>query len=164
MKIQKKQTNAHDCLICGVDNPYGVHASFYEMEDNTVVSLFTYQKYHQSYPERVHGGMIAAMIDETIGRAIWLTNPGEYACTLKLNIEYHKGVPYDIPLKCVAKIDHVDKIAFKGHAELQTMDGQMLCKGNGLYMFLKKEQISPDTNVKEEDLNTFIPDNLTEIN
>ena len=69
MKVRKKQTNAKDCIVCGINNPYGIHASFYEMEDDSLIALFRYKFDHQSYPERVHGGMIAAMLDETIGRA-----------------------------------------------------------------------------------------------
>ena len=33
MKILSKQNNSRMCVICGLDNPYGVQAPFYEMED-----------------------------------------------------------------------------------------------------------------------------------
>lgn len=163
MKVRKKQTNAKDCIVCGINNPYGIHASFYEMEDDSLIALFRYKFDHQSYPERVHGGMIAAMLDETIGRAIWIKRPGSYACTLKLNVEYHKGVPYDTPLKCVAHITHIDKICFKGEAEIQTMDGKMLAKANALYMFLTLDQIAPVDGISEEDINVLVPDEVTDI-
>jgi acyl-coenzyme A thioesterase PaaI-like protein len=119
MKVIKKQTNSHDCLVCGIDNPYGLHARFYEMEDKSLIALFTYSSKHQSYPERTHGGMIAAVIDESIGRAIWISDPTIWACTIKLEIEYHKGVPYDTPLKCVSRIDHEDKLDFPWHCRNQ---------------------------------------------
>lgn len=164
MKVIKKQTNSADCIVCGKDNPNGIHASFYEMEDQSLIALFRYKFHHQSYPERVHGGMIAAMLDESIGRAIWIHKPGAYGCTLKLNIEYHKGVPYDTPLKCVAKITHIDRICFKGEAEIQLMDGTMLAKANALYMFLTLEQISPTTLPNEASLNIMEEDGVKEIN
>lgn len=163
MKVVKKQTNATDCIVCGTENPNGVHASFYEMEDGSLRALFHFDAKHQSYPERTHGGLIAGIIDESIGRAIWIKKPGAYACTLKLNIEYHKGVPYGVPLVCKAYIDHVDNICFKGHAEICNEKGEMLAKGTALYMFLTLKQISPEEDVKEEDINVFVPDNVTEI-
>ena len=99
MKVIKKQTNSKLCFICGIDNPYGLVAPFYEMEDGSVISLFQYKDIHQSYPGRIHGGLISAMLDEIAGRAIWITEPETWAVTTQLNVKYRKPVPYDTPLK-----------------------------------------------------------------
>lgn len=165
MKVISKQNNAKDCIVCGIDNPYGIHASFYNMEDGSCCALFKYKFNHQSYPERVHGGMICAMIDETIGRAIWCTEPETYGCTLKINIEYHKGVPYDTPLMCVGKIDKKNSITFHGVAEIKTMDGEMLARGDALYMRLAKNVISPETvkNGVDVSADVYEPDDITDI-
>ena len=66
MKVINKQTNSKMCILCGIENPCGVKASFYEMEDNSVIALFSFKEMHQSYPERTHGGMISAMLDESL--------------------------------------------------------------------------------------------------
>lgn len=165
MKVTRKQCNAKDCIVCGIDNPYGIKASFYEMEDDSVCALFQYQFHHQSYPERVHGGMICAIIDETIGRAIWCSEPETYGCTLKINIEYHKGVPYNTPLRCIGRIDKKNQITFHGTAEIRTEDGVMLAKGDALYMRLPKSVISPDAvaNGEKVDADVFVPDDVEEI-
>ena len=42
MKVLKKQTNSKDCFICGIENKLGVNASFYEMEDGKLYSLFKF--------------------------------------------------------------------------------------------------------------------------
>ena len=42
MKVIKKQTNSKMCIICGVETNAGVGASFYEMEDNSVIALFIF--------------------------------------------------------------------------------------------------------------------------
>ena len=44
---------------------------FYNMEDGSVMTKFKYRKEHQSYPGRVHGGLITAMLDEMGLRALW---------------------------------------------------------------------------------------------
>ena len=64
MKVLSKQRNSRMCVICGLDNPAGVRAPFYNMEDHSVMSKFKFSVNHQSYPGRVHGGMITAMLDE----------------------------------------------------------------------------------------------------
>ena len=165
MKVVKKQTLSHDCIVCGLDNPEGVKARFYEMEDGSLISLSSFKRCPQPYPERTHGGMITAMIDETIGRAIWIKKPGAWGCTIKLNIEYHKGVPYDVPLKCIGVIDSISSLTFKGHAEIRTMDNVLLARGEALYMFLPLNTIAPHSHLSPDDVNVPCPedDNVTEI-
>jgi len=167
MKVIKKQTNSHDCLICGIDNPYGLHAPFYEMEDGSLICLFQFDPNHQSYPERTHGGMIAAMIDECIGRAVWIKEPDLWACTIKLEVEYHQAVPYGVPLKCVSRIDKENTLTFHGIAEIKTRDDKLLARGSALYMKLPLSTISPEKSktghINPEDINVYVPDDVKEI-
>lgn len=162
MKVKSKQTNSTDCIVCGIHNPLGLNASFYETEDGKCVSTFTFKKEHQSYPNRTHGGMISAIIDETIGRLLWVTNPGEYAVTMKLNIEFHKAVPYEKTLKCVATLSKMSKMTFEGEAEILDEKGTMLAKGNALYFRLPPQKISGD-DVDTSNFNIMVPDDVTEI-
>ena len=71
MKVVGKQRNSRMCFICGMDNPIGLHAQFYNMEDGSVISPVTFREEHQSFPGRVHGGLIATMLDELGLRALW---------------------------------------------------------------------------------------------
>ena len=100
MKVIAKQRNSKMCAICGLDNVYGVRAPFYSMEDGSVATIFSYREEHQSYPGRVHGGMITAMLDEMGLRALWAKEGGEftYGVTLSLETKYRKPVPYGVPL------------------------------------------------------------------
>lgn len=86
--------------MCGLNNPAGVRAPFYSMEDGSVVTRFSYREEHQSYPGRVHGGLITAMLDELGLRALWAKEGGEftYGVTLSLETKYRHPVPYDAVL------------------------------------------------------------------
>ena len=90
MKVLKKQNNSKMCMLCGMDNSFGVQAQFYEMENGMVCGLFTFKEEHQSYPGRVHGGMISAMLDELACRAFWILEPDKMAVTLDLQTKYRK--------------------------------------------------------------------------
>ncbi len=69
-KVTAKQHNSKMCFVCGLKNSSGLHASFYEVEGNQLVALFTPCDEHQGYPDRMHGGLAATILDETIGRAM----------------------------------------------------------------------------------------------
>lgn len=72
----KNQNISSMCLVCGKDNPFSLHAQIVEHpEQDEVVCYFTPQEMHQSYPDRVHGGISAAVLDEVIGRAVQMKHP-----------------------------------------------------------------------------------------
>ena len=63
--VTKKQQNSKMCLVCGLKNPYGLKAAFYEMDNQELVALIRPRDEHQSYPGRLHGGLTTALLDET---------------------------------------------------------------------------------------------------
>ena len=69
-KVTGKQENSKMCFICGKKNNFGLKASFYETEKNELIAIFKPCQEHQGYPGRLHGGIAAAILDETIGRNI----------------------------------------------------------------------------------------------
>ena len=102
MKVLKKQKVSKMCLICGVENDKGLKANFYEMENGQLVALFNSPSEFQSYPDRMHGGMISAILDETIGRTIWIHEPDCWGVTIDLQIKYRNPVPVNEPLMAIA--------------------------------------------------------------
>ena len=163
LKVKAKQTGSHDCVVCGMDNPDGLHAQFYSMEDDSCVALFHFNKMNQSYPNRVHGGMICAILDETIGRAIWCKEPGTWGVTMKIEGEYHKPCPYDEPLICVGKITKSTHLTFDGVATLYDSKGNMLDRAKANYFKLPLSQAVNGGDVRPEDVNVLYPDDVTEI-
>ena len=168
MKVVKRQPNSKDCIICGMNNPLGVKAAFYEMEDKTLIAAFTFHSEHQSYPERTHGGMISAMLDESIGRVLWIEEPKAFGVTIRLNVSFHKPVPYDEELYCTARLTKKNAISFQGTAEIRNKKNEVLANADALYMRLALDKIAPEhaheghLHADEFDIN--VPDDLKEIN
>lgn len=161
MKVIKKQTNSKMCLICGIENEAGLKASFYEMEDKTVVTIFDYKEHHQSYPGRAHGGMITCMLDELIGRAIWIDEPQTWGVTISLQIKFRKPTPLNQKLKAVGKIIKNNSRIFVGTGELYDMDGNLLAEAEATYMKLSASQITDEQ--YHDDINIYVEDNVTEL-
>lgn len=162
MKVVRKQNNSKLCIICGVNNEYGLKAPFYEMEDKRVVSIFTYREKHQSYPERVHGGMITCMLDEIAGRAVWPIEPNCLAVTTSINVKFRKPVPYDTTLYAVGKIIENTKRAIVAESCVMDEEGHILAQADVNYLKLPATQITGKNMVEE--LDEYIPDDVTEIN
>ena len=159
MKVIKKQNNSKDCIICGIYNESGLKAPFYEMENGEVWSVFEFKSEHQSYPERVHGGMISAMLDELVGRAIWVTHPEMWGVTMELTVKFRKKVPYGEKLRAVGRIDSETTRTFTGTGEIYDMNGMLLASAKAVYFKLPIEKITVDES-KHNDLNEFVQDNV----
>ena len=98
-----KQPNSRMCFVCGMENPAGLHAHFYQSDEVTCVGRFLPDICHQGYPGRVHGGIVAAMLDETLGRAIWAEQT-TWGVTAELTIRYKTPVPLGQTLTVVGRV------------------------------------------------------------
>ena len=158
MRVVSKQNNSHMCLICGMDNNAGVRAQFYNLEDGSVGGLFTFREEHQSYPGRVHGGMLATMIDELAGRVLWVDSPDKIAVTMDINVKYRKPVPYGTPLKGRGVFTERLSRAYSAKCYIMDMDNNVLAEGVAKYLILPAEKVC-DASVEEE-LDIYIPDDV----
>lgn len=162
MKVLKKQTNSFMCFICGIHNDSGLKAKFYEMENHTLVTLINGKQIHQSYPNRMHGGIISAIIDESIGRAIWIDEPETWGVTMDLQMKYRKQVPLDEDLLAITKITKNTKRGFEGIGYLLDKEHRILAEGTARYIKLSLNDIDSDSH-EESDINILVEDDVTEI-
>lgn len=58
------------CLVCGVENPFGLKLKF-RLEGDALVTEWTAEKRFQGYAEVLHGGIIATILDETMVNLPW---------------------------------------------------------------------------------------------
>jgi acyl-coenzyme A thioesterase PaaI-like protein len=140
----EKQYSSHMCFVCGVENPAGLHAHFYQIDDNTCVGRFLPDDSHQGYPGRVHGGVISAMLDETLGRAVW-GDAKTWGVTAELTIRYKAPVPLGEMLTAVGRITYERRRLFKAEGELLTADGTVAVVAHGTYVKLDLDKILDET-------------------
>ena len=161
MKVLRRQANSYNCIICGMENEMGVKAPFYEMEDGSVMTVFKFSFLHQSYPDRTHGGMITCMLDELVGRAIWVTEPATWAVTTSINVKFRKPVPYGKELKGIGRIVNNNSRAFEGIGEIYDEEGNLLASAKAIYF---KVPIDKVRNNEHEEINLMLPCDREEIN
>ncbi len=164
MKVISKQRNSRMCIMCGLDNEYGVRAPFYNMEDGSVMTIFEYSEGHQSYPGRVHGGLITAMLDEMGMRALWAKELSEetFGVTMSLDTKYHKPVPYGEKLIGRGIIVKDTPKFFVTEACIMDAHGNKLAAGNVKYIRLDVGAIAEGAVIHEE-MCYLVDDGVTEI-
>lgn len=141
-KVMKKQNNSKMCFVCGLDNDYSLKASFFELNNDEVIATFKPLEGHQSYPGRLHGGVAASILDETIGRAMNIKNKDIWGVTVELNVQYKKPVPLDQELKVVGRITRDTSRLFEGTGELILSNGEVAVTASGKYMKLPIDKIA----------------------
>jgi acyl-coenzyme A thioesterase PaaI-like protein len=149
--VVRKQENSKSCLVCGLKNPFGLQAAFYELENGELVCMFTPSEMHQSYPRRMHGGIAAALLDETIGRAILMRSEHVvWGVTLEVTTKFRKPIPLDQQLRVVGRITLETSRLFEGTGEIYLPDGQIAATGFGKYMKLPINKIADFDEAEQE--------------
>ncbi len=94
-----QQPSARWCFVCGVENPCGLHIRFFNDGYQRVVARVTLGEQYQSYPGMAHGGILATILDETMGRALLADERADAVelarlmFTAKMEIRYRRPVP-----------------------------------------------------------------------
>jgi acyl-coenzyme A thioesterase PaaI-like protein len=133
-RVVGKQENCAFCMVCGLENEFGLKAAFFELENGEVAAIFKPQERHQSYPGRMHGGMAAAILDETIGRAVMIKNRGVWGVTVELDLRYRQPIPLQEELRAVGRITRDRSRMFEGTGEIVLPNGDVAVSAFGKYM------------------------------
>src|SRR5205809_7554637 len=96
-------TDYQRCFVCGQRNPYGLHLSFHR-EEHAVVADFLPREEYQGFPGVIHGGIVAAVLDEALNRTSLLSDHPAWTMTGRLEIRYRQYVPYGEPLRVRARL------------------------------------------------------------
>lgn len=142
MKVLRKQNNSSECIVCGKNSDASIKAEFYDVENGLVVCVFNPKDKHQSYRNRMHGGLITAILDETIGRAIQYGDKDVWGVTMEISVKFRKPVPLNSDLICVAKIDKESSLGFLGSGFIEDKRGNLLATATAKYMKLPPDKIA----------------------
>jgi uncharacterized protein (TIGR00369 family) len=74
------------CVICGQDNDRGLHLQFQRSLDDSVSSTFRCDPVYQGYTDMLHGGVVAAVLDDAMTNCLFAR--AIVAVTAELTIRY----------------------------------------------------------------------------
>ena len=118
-----KQPNSDYCFVCGRKNPRGLYMTFHDDGCHEVYSDYSVPEDYQGYPGVVHGGVIAAMLDEVVGRVAMITDHHHFMMSVKLEVKYRRPVPTETPLRIVGRIIRLKGRLGKAVGEIYLPDG-----------------------------------------
>ena len=111
----------HRCFGCGVDHPAGLQVRCFRTPEG-VLSPIVVPATYEGPPGAVHGGIVAAYLDEVLGGAV-VRATGRPAVTGELTVRYVRPVPSATPLLGRGRLvaDHGRYVDVEG--SLEQLDG-----------------------------------------
>jgi acyl-coenzyme A thioesterase PaaI-like protein len=127
----ERQPSSRSCFVCGRDNPVGLKMVWENHPDEGEIrATVTVPEEFNGYPGVVHGGILAAMLDETAGRAVLLDGgPDDLMVTAKLEVVYRRPTPTDTPLLVVGWLEGRSDKRAETRAEIRLPDGTVSARG-----------------------------------
>jgi len=130
--MRTPQANSLSCFVCGLSNSFGLKIRFYTSGVGEVTADYTVPEQYQGYPGVVHGGIVAAMLDEAAGRSLMGSDPPRFMYTARLEVRYRKNVPVGQPLRLVGKATKSKSRSAAATSALYDQDGALLAEAGAL--------------------------------
>ena len=129
----QNRSQAQGCFVCGKNNGIGLHLTF-RLEEDMTYTEFVPQPDHQGYDGIVHGGILAAILDDAMANCLWLR--GIPAVTAKMALRYHEPVQVGTHLLVYGRLlqEH-DKVAM-AEGWMTTAPGTRLVEASGTFFKL----------------------------
>lgn len=134
--------NSKNCFACGVKNPIGLKLIMYaDPETGEVNCDYTVPKIYEGYPGVVHGGIVAALLDEVISRVYMVADHNRFMYTAKLTTRYRKHVPSEQPLHLVGSFIRDRGRTAEAEGKIFGPGGELLAEGEALLIALSPDDM-----------------------
>lgn len=128
------------CFGCGPDNPNGMHLKFrLDEERKTFVCNFKLSKRYVGPPAHAHGGIIATILDEAMGKVNKIRHV--VALTKEMSIEYVRPVPLGKRLTVEGRERSVRGKVHTNTAEIRNESGEVLARSRGKFIAIDPEKM-----------------------
>lgn len=139
-----RQPNSKHCFVCGLESEVGLKLRFDDNGVDQVHATYTVPRRYQGYPGIVHGGIIAAMLDEIAGRVMMIGDHNRFMMTAKIELKYRKPVPVEVPLALTGRLLRDKGRLAEAHSEIHLPDGTLAAEAD-----ITLAQIPPDLKPQE---------------
>lgn len=114
---EKRKAFHPHCFACGVTHGHGLNLCFHVGTDGTASAVWIPSNGFESYPDRIHGGVIATLIDSSIVHALFARDV--IGVTAELSIRYHHSVTFLEPVHVSGWVESSRRGVFYCRAEVR---------------------------------------------
>jgi uncharacterized protein (TIGR00369 family) len=128
------------CFGCGPDNPQGLRLKFtFDETNHRVQCRFRLAKRYWGPPKHAHGGIVATILDEGMGKVNKLRQV--IAVTSEMTVQYLRMVPLGKPLTVVGWEERVNGREHYNAAEIRNENGEVLARSTGKFIAIDPERM-----------------------
>jgi uncharacterized protein (TIGR00369 family) len=120
------------CFGCAPSNRNGLHLKFTENAGGSVECLFRMARRFEGPPGHVHGGIIATILDEAMGKVN--RRKGIVALTRRMSIDYLQPVPLGVKLCAIGWPLKQEGRKHWMAGEIRTRKGEVLARSEGMFI------------------------------
>jgi uncharacterized protein (TIGR00369 family) len=128
------------CFGCAPGNRHGLHLRFQKnIEAGGVECVFRVPHRFEGPPGHVHGGIIATILDEAMGKVN--RQKEVVALTRRMSIDYLQPVPLGVKLRAVGWPVKQDGRKHFRAGEIHMLDGVVLARSEGMFIAIDPVEI-----------------------
>jgi uncharacterized protein (TIGR00369 family) len=128
------------CFACGKDNPQGMRLKFvYDEASQRFVCRFRLGKRYTGPPGHCHGGIIATILDDAMGKVNKLRDV--VALTSQITVDYLRPVPLNQPLRVESSEVRIEGRKHINMAEILNQKDQVLARSQGTFIAIDPERM-----------------------
>lgn len=130
----------NECFVCGPENPAGMHLKFtYDKQRHRFVSRLRLDRRYTGPPGHCHGGIIATILDEAMGKVNKLRQV--IALTSQMTVDYLRPVPLNKLLRVESREVSVRGRRHVNMGEILNQKGEVLARGRALFIAIDAERM-----------------------
>ncbi len=122
------------CFVCGEENPHGMHLQFHT-HDRGASAQWTTTAGWESFQRVIHGGILSAVLDEAMSKAI--ISGGYQAFTADLRIRFRKKVCVGETISVNGWVVDVQKRRILAESSLTSEDGEERVHAWGVFLIAR---------------------------
>jgi acyl-coenzyme A thioesterase PaaI-like protein len=128
----------HDSLVAGDANPLGIGAYLYRDGDDAVMEA-TLGRAFEGAPRQAHGGVVAMLLDETMGMVVAMR--GEVGFTARLDVTYVSPTPVGETIVARAWLVASEGRKHTVHARV-TAGERTVAEASGLFILVDRSRLA----------------------
>jgi len=142
-----QQPSARWCFVCGVENPCGLRIRFFNDGYQRVVARVTLGEQYKSYPSMAHGGILATILDETMGRALLADEDADaveearFMFTAKMEMRYRRPVPLNEELTVRGRVEQDRGRIAQVSGEIALADGTVAVEASATLVDIPHDRV-----------------------